>query len=129
MIDGDETSVRAGHVGDHLACDVRRFGGDGAGLSAGNGLAAGVGVPTGGDEECKVEESEYCQLAVLREKGQGRDLINNKMSTGVEEMKMKRGLQDDKSYRSAHRDDNTFVVCSTNILIHRSTSGEPPTLR
>ena len=65
---GNETAVRTGHVGDHLACDFRRFRRDGAGLPAGDGVAAAVGVPASGDEECEMEESGYCELVVSKEK-------------------------------------------------------------
>ncbi len=53
----DEAAVRTGHVGDHLAGYLGRFGGDGAGLPVRVGVPAVVGVAAGGDEEGEVEES------------------------------------------------------------------------
>ena len=53
-----ETPIWSRHLGNHLLCDLRRFGGDGfcAG-GAGGVVAPSVRVPAGGDEEGEVEES------------------------------------------------------------------------
>lgn len=57
LVLGDEGAVGAGHVGDHAAGDFGRFGRYGARLAGCGGVAKGVGVAAGGDEEGEVEES------------------------------------------------------------------------
>lgn len=47
------------HFGNHVTGDFGGFSGDGAGLAAGGGVAAVVGVAAGGDEEGEVEESGF----------------------------------------------------------------------
>lgn len=68
LIYWNETAIGTSHVSDHLACNFGRFGRNGSGLSAGDGLAAVVGVAAGGDEKGEVEESERCGLASWRGK-------------------------------------------------------------
>lgn len=60
LVDGDETAVGTGHVGDHAAGYFGRFGGDGAGLAACVDVPPVVGVAAGGDEEGEMEESGWC---------------------------------------------------------------------
>ena len=60
LVDGDETAVRTGHVGDHPAGYFGCFGGDGAGLAARVDVPPVVGVAAGGDEEGEVEKSGWC---------------------------------------------------------------------
>ena len=68
LISRDESAVGSGHLADHPAGYLGRFGGDGTGLAARVGVPAVVGVAAGGDEEGEVEESAGVYTLVIVER-------------------------------------------------------------